>query len=82
MKGFPRKKARPEPNSISAMPIATSLTRGKRQMKPVQAALRVNVLFLAGAALAVFLWWAFRNTKAGLILRVVGDSADAPGTAR
>ncbi|OHV14801.1 hypothetical protein BK022_23750 [Methylorubrum extorquens] len=34
MKGFPRKKARPEPNSISAMPIATSLTRGKRQMKP------------------------------------------------
>jgi len=43
----------------------------------VQAALRVNVLFLAGAALAVFLWWAFRNTKAGLILRVVGDSADA-----
>ena len=43
----------------------------------IQAALRVNVLFLAGAALAVFLWWAFRNTKAGLIVRVVGDSADA-----
>jgi simple sugar transport system permease protein len=43
----------------------------------IQAALRVNVLFLVGAALAVFLWWAFRNTKAGLIVRVVGDSADA-----
>ena len=43
----------------------------------IQAALRVNVLFLIGAALAVFLWWAFRNTKAGLIVRVVGDSADA-----
>ncbi|MET0369702.1 MAG: ABC transporter permease, partial [Methylobacterium sp.] len=43
----------------------------------VQAALRVNVLFLAGAALSVALWWGFRNTKAGLILRVVGDSADA-----
>jgi ABC-type uncharacterized transport system permease subunit len=43
----------------------------------VQAALNINVLFLIGAALAVFLWWAFRNTRAGLILRVVGDSSDA-----
>ncbi|MDP3899283.1 MAG: ABC transporter permease [Mesorhizobium sp.] len=43
----------------------------------VQAALNVNVLFLIGAALAVFLWWAFRNTRAGLIVRVVGDSSDA-----
>lgn len=43
----------------------------------VQAALRVNVLFLIGAALAVFLWWVFRATKVGLIVRVVGDSTDA-----
>ncbi|MDX8454877.1 ABC transporter permease [Mesorhizobium sp. VK9D] len=43
----------------------------------VQAALNVNVLFLIGAALAVCLWWAFRNTRIGLIVRVVGDSADA-----
>ncbi|MDO9418459.1 ABC transporter permease [Pararhizobium sp.] len=43
----------------------------------VQAALNINVLFLIGGALAVFLWWAFRNTKTGLILRVVGDSTDA-----
>lgn len=43
----------------------------------VQAALNINVLFLIGIALAVFLWWAFRNTRAGLILRVVGDSSDA-----
>jgi general nucleoside transport system permease protein len=43
----------------------------------VQAALNINVLFLVGAALAVFLWWAFRNTRAGLVLRVVGDSSDA-----
>jgi general nucleoside transport system permease protein len=43
----------------------------------VQAALTVNVLFLIGITLAVFLWWAFRNTRAGLILRVVGDSSDA-----
>jgi len=43
----------------------------------VQAALNINVLFLVGAALAVFLWWAFKNTRAGLIVRVVGDSSDA-----
>ncbi|NGO53913.1 ABC transporter permease [Allomesorhizobium camelthorni] len=43
----------------------------------VQAALNINILFLIGAALAVFLWWAFKNTRAGLIVRVVGDSSDA-----
>jgi general nucleoside transport system permease protein len=43
----------------------------------VQAALNVNALFLVGAALAVVLWWGFKNTRVGLIVRVVGDSADA-----
>jgi general nucleoside transport system permease protein len=43
----------------------------------VQAALNINVLFFIGAALALFLWWAFKNTRVGLILRVVGDSTDA-----
>jgi ABC-type uncharacterized transport system permease subunit len=43
----------------------------------VRAALDVNVLFLIGAALAAFLWWAFRNTRIGLVIRVVGDSSDA-----
>jgi simple sugar transport system permease protein len=43
----------------------------------VRAALDVNVLFLIGAALAFALWWAFRNTRIGLIIRVVGDSSDA-----
>jgi ABC-type uncharacterized transport system permease subunit len=43
----------------------------------VQAALDVNILFLIGAALAVVLWWALKNTRAGLVLRVVGDSSDA-----
>jgi ABC-type uncharacterized transport system permease subunit len=43
----------------------------------VQAALRVNVLFLVGALLSVVLWWAFRNTKAGLVIRIAGDSAEA-----
>ncbi|WHO76988.1 ABC transporter permease [Rhizobium sp. BT03] len=46
-------------------------------MPQVQAALNINVLFFIGAALALFLFWAFKNTRIGLILRVVGDSTDA-----
>ncbi|MCW5715161.1 MAG: ABC transporter permease [Bauldia sp.] len=43
----------------------------------VRDAFNVNALFIIGIVLAVVLWWAFRNTRLGLILRVVGDSADA-----
>lgn len=43
----------------------------------VRAALRVNVLFIIGAVLAFALWWMFRATRVGLIIRVVGDSTDA-----
>ena len=43
----------------------------------VQAALRVNVLFLIGAVAAVVLWWMFRTTRIGMTIRVVGDSSDA-----
>jgi len=50
---------------------------GWSDLTQVQAALRVNVLFLVGIALAFALWWMFRATRIGLILRVVGDSTDA-----
>ena len=40
-------------------------------------ALKVNPLFFVGIALAVFLWWGFRNTRIGLIVRTTGDSAPA-----
>jgi ABC-type uncharacterized transport system permease subunit len=43
----------------------------------LQAALQVNPLFLLGIALAVALGWAFRNTRWGLVVRMVGDSGDA-----
>lgn len=43
----------------------------------VRAALDINVLFLIGVALAPAMYWAFRNTRWGLIVRTVGDSADA-----
>ncbi|OWW05437.1 ABC transporter permease [Rhizobium sp. R72] len=43
----------------------------------VRAALNINALFIIGGLLALFLWWAFKNTRIGLVLRVVGDSTDA-----
>lgn len=43
----------------------------------VQAALRVNVLFLIWAVAAFAMWWMFRATRIGLVIRVVGDSTDA-----
>jgi general nucleoside transport system permease protein len=43
----------------------------------IEAALRINVLFLIGIVAAFALHWAFRNTRIGLILRMTGDSADA-----
>jgi ABC-type uncharacterized transport system permease subunit len=43
----------------------------------LQSALQVNPLFLIGIALAMFLTWAFRNTRWGLVIRMVGDSSDA-----
>lgn len=43
----------------------------------LRAALKVNVLFVVGIAAALAMSWMFRNTRVGLIVRVVGDSADA-----
>jgi len=43
----------------------------------LRAALEVNALLLAGVALAPVLRWALDNTRWGLVLRTVGDSADA-----
>jgi general nucleoside transport system permease protein len=43
----------------------------------IRAALQVNPLFLIGIALALGIAWALRNTRWGLVLRMVGDSSDA-----
>jgi ABC-type uncharacterized transport system permease subunit len=42
----------------------------------VQNALQINGLFIAGVVLAVLLHWGFRNTRWGLVLRLVGDHAE------
>ena len=43
----------------------------------IQTALEVNPLFVLGLGLALGLAWAFRNTRWGLVTRMVGDSSDA-----
>lgn len=43
----------------------------------VRSALQVNALVPIGWGLAVALWWAFANTRAGLLVRMAGDSAHA-----
>ncbi len=43
----------------------------------VRTALQVNPLFVIGLVLAIGLAWAFRNTRWGLVVRMVGDSSDA-----
>ena len=69
---FGKPYIKPSAPSLPAIPLGFW-----SESPQLQAALNINVLFLAGAALAVALWWALKNTKAGLILRVVGDSSDA-----
>jgi general nucleoside transport system permease protein len=43
----------------------------------VKSALAINPLFFVGAALAPLLAWALHATRAGMILRTVGESAEA-----
>lgn len=43
----------------------------------IRAALQINALFVIGVLLAPLMLWGFRNTRWGLIVRMVGDSADA-----
>jgi simple sugar transport system permease protein len=43
----------------------------------IRAALRVNALFFVGVVLTFALRWGFFNLRWGMILRTVGDSADA-----
>lgn len=43
----------------------------------IASALQINPLFVIGVALALFLGWWLKNTRAGLMLRVTGDSEAA-----
>ena len=50
---------------------------GWSALSQVQAALTINVLFIVGLILTFSIAWMLKNTRIGLILRVVGDSSDA-----
>ena len=43
----------------------------------VRSALQVNALLPIGLVLAAAMWWAFARTRAGLLVRMAGDSANA-----
>ncbi len=43
----------------------------------VEQALKVNVLFIIGVVLAPAMYWAFKNTRWGMVVRMVGDSEEA-----
>jgi general nucleoside transport system permease protein len=43
----------------------------------LRSALQVNALLPIGLGIAVAMWWAFANTRIGLLVRLAGDSADA-----
>src|SRR5258706_11343518 len=59
-------------------PILPALDLGAWSDIPqVRAALKINVLFLIGVALAPLLVWALTTSRWGLILRTAGESADA-----
>jgi simple sugar transport system permease protein len=59
-------------------PTLPSIDLGWWSSSPqVHSALEVNVLFLIGIAMAPLLAWGFRNSRWGMIVRMVGDSTDA-----
>lgn len=43
----------------------------------ISSALQVNMLLPVGLALAVLMWWSFKYTRYGLVIRMAGDSANA-----
>jgi general nucleoside transport system permease protein len=59
-------------------PRLDSIALGDWSSSPsIRSALQVNPLFFTGIAVALFLWWALKNTRIGLVLRTTGDSEPA-----
>lgn len=62
----------PQAPQLPAIPLG-----GWSDSQVVQAALQINVLLPIGIVLAIALAWAFASTRAGLLVRLAGDSAMA-----
>ncbi|MBX3659954.1 MAG: ABC transporter permease [Ramlibacter sp.] len=59
-------------------PQIPTIALGEWSSSPaLRAALRINALLPVGLLLAGALWWGFARTRAGLLVRMAGDSAHA-----
>jgi ABC-type uncharacterized transport system permease subunit len=63
-----------QPQALQLPPIALG---SWSESQVLQAALQVNPLLPVGAVLAVAMYWAFANTRWGLLVRLAGDSSSA-----
>ncbi len=69
---FGKALIQPQSEQIPSIPL------GNWSDNPVvRSALQVNALLPVGIVLAVLMWWAFTHTRAGLLIRMAGDSANA-----
>ncbi|NBQ87118.1 MAG: ABC transporter permease [Betaproteobacteria bacterium] len=62
----------PQAPQIPALPLGNW-----SDIPAVRAALQINALLPLGLLLALLMWWGFSRTRAGLLLRMAGDSAQA-----
>ena len=69
---FGKPYIQPSAPRLPALPFG-----GWSQDASLRSALDINPLFFAGIIIAFALGWALRNTRAGLVVRTVGDSAAA-----
>ena len=69
---FGKPYIQPSAPLLPSIPLGTWLG-----IPALENALAINPLFVIGVILAVFLWWGFKNTKIGLIVRTSGDSEPA-----
>ncbi len=69
---FGKPYIQPSAPRLEAMPLG-----GWSDNPALAKALEINPLFFIGIAVAIVMWWALANTRAGLILRTTGDSEPA-----
>jgi ABC-type uncharacterized transport system permease subunit len=63
-----------QPQAMQLAPLALGEWSGSPALR---AALQINPLLPLGVLLALFMAWAFRTTRTGLLVRMAGDSAQA-----
>ncbi len=62
---------------LNAISLPTLNLGGWSDSDQIKSALDINVLFPVGILITFLMSWGFKNTKWGMIIRMVGDSSDA-----